>query len=101
MDGDGEGLEKSSCIERDVVWNSESYVSLFLSKLDQQMGRGEVLMTPNSRMINSFLKRSLKMRDAFRTTPKLHFLAKVVSPFSANSTLAAWNAYFQCNSVSN
>ena len=52
-------------------------------------------------MIDSFLKSSLEMRDALRTTSEPHLFAKIVSPFPANCTLTARNANFESDSVAN
>ena len=58
-------------------------------------------MTPYGRVIDSLLESSLKMGNALRATPELHLLAEVVAPLSTNGTLAAGNANFESNSVTN
>jgi hypothetical protein len=52
-------------------------------------------------MVYPLLKSSLKMRNAFRTTPKSHPLAEIIPPFPADRALAAGNTDFQRNSVAN
>jgi hypothetical protein len=56
-------------------------------------------VTPDGGVIYSLLKRALKVRYTLRTTPEPHFLAKVVPPLSANTTLTTGNANFKSNSV--
>jgi hypothetical protein len=58
-------------------------------------------MAPYGRMIDSLLESSLEMRNALRATPELHLLTEVVPPFSTDGTLAAGNANFEGNSVTN
>ena len=58
-------------------------------------------MAPYGRVIDSLLESSLKMGNALRATPELHLLAEVVAPLSTNGTLAAGNANFESNSVTN
>ncbi len=58
-----------------------------------------VLVAPDRWMVDSLLESSLEMRHAFRTTPESHFLAQIISSFSANGALAARNADFKRNSV--
>lgn len=49
-------------------------------------------MTPNCRMIDPLLKSALEVWHTFGATPESHFLAKVVSTFSANTTFTTRNA---------
>ena len=58
-------------------------------------------MAPYGRVIDSLLEGSLEMWNALRATPELHLLAEVVAPLSTNGTLAAGNANFESNSVTN
>lgn len=58
-------------------------------------------MAPNRRMVDPLLKSSLEMRNAFCATPKPHFLAQIVAPFSANRALSTWNTDFQRNPIAN
>jgi hypothetical protein len=58
-------------------------------------------MAPYGRVIDSLLESSLEMWNALRATPELHLLAEVVAPLSTNGTLAAGNANFESNSVTN
>jgi hypothetical protein len=58
-------------------------------------------MAPYGRVIDSLLESSLEMGNALRATPKLHLLAEVVAPLSTDGTLAAGNANFEGNSVTN
>lgn len=58
-------------------------------------------MAPYGRVIDSLLEGSLEMWNALRATPELHLLAEIVAPLSTYGTLAAGNANFESNSVTN
>lgn len=58
-------------------------------------------MTPSRRVINSLLKRALKMRKSTYGTSKLHILADVVSPFQTTLACFTWYPHFQGHSVPN
>lgn len=58
-------------------------------------------MTPDGRVIYPFLQCALEMGNTLCTTPEAHFLAKVISAFSADGTLAAWKANLESDSVAN
>lgn len=45
-------------------------------------------MTPNSRVVNPFLKSALEVRYTLSTTPKPHLLAEVVPPLPTDAALA-------------
>jgi hypothetical protein len=60
-----------------------------------------LLVTPSCRVINSFLKSSLEMGNALCATPEFHLLAKIISSFPTDSTLATRNSDFECHTISN
>lgn len=64
-------------------------------------GKRDLLVAPNRRMVNPFLQCSLKMRYAFRATPKPHLLAEVVPTLPADRALSAGNSHFEGNSIAN
>lgn len=62
---------------------------------------GDLLMAPDSRMVDPFLQSPLKVWDALCTTPKSHLLAEIIPSFPANATLTARNADLKGNPIAN
>lgn len=58
-------------------------------------------MTPDCRVVDTLLEGALKVRDRFGAASESHLLAKVVSSFSADTTLAAGDTDLQSNTVAN
>ena len=58
-------------------------------------------MTPRCWVIDPVLQRTLRMREALRTTPKSHGLANVVSPLLAPLALLARLTDFKRDFVTN
>jgi hypothetical protein len=52
-------------------------------------------------VVDTILQGSLVMRICFGTAPEPQLLAEVISPLPADAALAASNANFECNSVTN
>ncbi len=99
MDGDGEGLEECGCIEGDLFREPSERIS-WKSSLASRRQRCS-LVTPERRVVDLLLKRSLEVRNTLCTTSEPHLFAKVIASFSAYSALAAWNADFQRYSIAN
>jgi hypothetical protein len=58
------------------------------------------LVAPSSRVVDSVLQSSLRMRERLCTTPELHAFADVVSTFFAPIAVLARLSNFQCNLIS-
>jgi len=54
--------------------------------------RGDVLVTPHGRMVDSVLERALEMGYRFGAAPEFHPLAKVVPSLAADDALPTRDA---------
>jgi hypothetical protein len=79
----------------DLVVLSGVLVKLFL-----RYNNSNLLVTPDSGVIDPLLQGPLEMWHTLRTTSKPHLLAKVIPPFPTDLTLTTRNADFESDSVS-
>jgi hypothetical protein len=58
-------------------------------------------VTPDGRVIYPLLQSTLKVWNALRAASEAHFLAEIVSTFSAHATLTAWDANLESYPIAN
>lgn len=90
MDSNREWLKQSSSFERDMLRKPRT-LTVSNGNMRRIIER-IILMTPVCRMIYSLLESSLVVGDTLGATPESHSLAEVIPAFSADTTLATWNA---------
>ena len=67
--------------------------------MDVSRGRGDILVTPSGRMVDSLLERALEMGHRFGAAPESHALAKIVASLATDDALPTWDADLQGHSV--